>query len=52
MLAGMVAPKEGMDHMHGVDHAADNRLAVASYIHDVGDVDVTAVQETNKIPAQ
>ena len=39
--AQMVAHKEFMNHIHGVDHVADGRLAVARYIHD-------ADQETTK----
>ena len=46
--AQMVAHKEGMDYMHGVDHVADGRLPVAKYIHDAGDVHATADQETIK----
>ena len=36
--AEMVAHKEPMNHMHGVDHVADGRLAVARHIHDAGDI--------------
>ena len=39
--AQMVAHTELMNHIHGVDHAADGKLAVARYIHD-------ADQETTK----
>ena len=46
--AQMVAHKESMNHMHGVDHIADGRLPVAKYIHDAGDVHATADQETIK----
>ena len=46
--AQMVAHKEGMNHMHGVDHVADGRLPVAKYIHDAGNVHAIADQETIK----
>ena len=39
-------PKGGINHMHGVDHAADGRFAVARYIHDAGNVHAAADQET------
>lgn len=44
--AQIVSPKGGINHMHGVDHAADGRFAVARYIHDAGNVHAAADQET------
>ena len=46
--AQMVAHKEDMDRMHGVDHVVDGRLTAGRYIHDAGNVHAAADQETTE----
>ena len=43
----MFAPKEVINHMHGVDHVVNGRLAVARYILDAENVHAVADQETD-----
>lgn len=47
-VAQMVAPKEVINHMHGVDHVVNGRLAVARYILGAENVHAAADQETNE----